>query len=102
MGSIAMGEDQSIESIYAASTQIRIQHAFVIAYGPGVEQPILAGGPEMQGPARAQIERVNFQDRAARPVRMLDIKMAGGNLSEQLDGPEDKFCQHPISVLEND
>ena len=102
MRGTAVGEDQTIEAIDSASAQVWIQDAFLISGRPGVEQPVAASRAEMHGRAGAEIEHVDFQNGAGRPMRMFDIKMAGGQLRKKMHSAENRFRQRPVRVIEND
>ena len=102
MSRIAVHQDQSIEPIHAAGSEVWIQHAFVIPDRSGVEQPVPVRRAKMHRRAGPKIEDVDFQNGAARPVRMFEVKMAARDLGEEMHRAEDEFRQRPVAVVEHD
>src|ERR1051325_7239993 len=77
---IAVGNGKAVKQVYSPRAQIGIHKTLVIARWTGVEKPVALCGSEMDCSARAQIERIDFENGSGGPMRMLEIEMAAGNL----------------------
>ena len=97
-----MSEQQTTEPVNSRPVQIWTNHPLIISLAPAIEQPICAPGPQVNSRARAQIQYRNLRRELFGPVWLFDIKMAAGNLREQLHDPKNKPREKPIRIIEND
>src|SRR5947209_8350500 len=72
---VAVGEEQTSETIHAARAEIRTHDLVKFALRTAIEQPIGATIAEMNGRARAEIERGDFNLRTAGQMRCAKIEM---------------------------
>src|SRR5207248_9850334 len=102
MERIAMSKQQAIEAVHPLGVQVFANYALVGPIAAAIEQPISASRPQMNSRPGAEIQHRDFRNVVLRPMRAFDIKMATGNLREQVYDPENDLCQKPVGIVEND
>src|SRR3954471_2460734 len=77
---VAVGKDESIEPVDSACSQITAKDALVIAGWAGIEKPVAIIGADVDRGTSSEVEHVDLEIRACRPVRAFNIEMATRHL----------------------
>src|SRR3954453_1156125 len=98
---IAVGEDQTVETVHPCPVQILTYDTAVTAFTTAINQPIMTIHMDVNGGARSQVQdRYRCGDPAA-PARVANIKVTAGNSCEQMNDGDDERGQCPVGIIKN-